>query len=236
MYKRFFEMQGVNVPLFLYLCSMRRFRYCLLFMVLALMPGVPALAQYSCGNGWSQYVPDPSASSRPVFVADEVLRLVPPVAGLTLGALGVPAEHPFRERVAVMATSGAVVVGSVYALKYFVQRERPYAQGMDSFPSGHAAIAFWGAEIVREEYGWGWGAGAYAVATGVAVLRLCHQQHWETDVLAGAAIGVMGARLGYLLLPWECRVFGWDAASPTVVTPSYDPYLGALQLTLSKSF
>lgn len=212
---------------------MRRIHIILLFLILALQ-AAPALAQYSGGNGWSNYVPDPTASSRPFFVADDILRFVPPVAGLTLGAVGVPVEHPFRERAVVMATSGLVMIGSVYALKHMALRERPYAQGMDSFPSGHAAIAFWGAEIVREEYGWGWGAGAYAVATGVAILRLYHQQHWETDVLAGAAIGVLSARLGYLLLPWERRIFGWDNA--TVVTPSYNPHAGAVQLNISRTF
>lgn len=207
-------------------------------VLLACVTALPLSAQYHSGNGngWSNYVPDPTASSRPVFWVDDIVRFVPPAAGLMLGTMGVPVEHPFRERMAVMATSGVFMTASVYALKYSIRRERPYAQGMDSFPSGHAAIAFWGAEIVREEYGWGWGAGAYAVATGVAVLRLYHQQHWETDVLAGAAIGVLSARLAYLLLPWECRVFGWDAAAPTLVAPSYNPHAGAVQINLKKYF
>ena len=194
---------------------MRRFTRNMALVVLALCLALPARGQY---------------------VADEVLRLVPPAAGLTLGALGVPAEHPFRERAAVMATSGIVVAGSVYLLKQGVQRERPNGQGMDSFPSGHTAIAFWGAEIVREEYGWGWGAGAYAVAGGVAALRLYHQEHWATDVLAGAAIGVLGARIGYWLLPWERRLFGWDESARTAIVPTYAPRPGAVQLTFSRFF
>lgn len=174
---------------------------------------------------------------RRVFVEDEILRLVPPAAGLGLGLLGVEADHGFKERLAVTATSGLFVVGSVYGLKHLVARERPDGSDLHSFPSGHAAIAFWGAEIVREEYGWGWGLGAYAVAGGVAALRLVHEQHWATDVLAGAAIGILGARIGYWLLPWEQRLFGWtSAAHQTVIAPTYSPRAGAVQLTFSRCF
>ena len=170
------------------------------------------------------------------FYAEDVLRFLPAAAGVGLGALGVEAEHPFRERVAATATSGLFVVGSVYALKHLVHRERPYGGSFDSFPSGHSAVAFWGAEIVREEYGWGWGLGAYAFAGGIAALRLYHNQHWATDVLSGAAIGFLCARAGYWLLPWERRVFGWDDSSLTMVYPSYSPHTGSVQLSLSKYF
>lgn len=180
--------------------------------------------------------PAPCLRAQQVFVADEVLRLVPVTAGLGLGALGVPSQHDFKERLAVTVTSGAFVVGATYGLKYLVRRERPDGSGFDSFPSGHAAIAFWGAEIVRSEYGWGWGAGAYAVAGGVAALRLIHDKHWATDILAGAAIGFVGARLGYLLLPWERRLFGWDASSGNALLPSYNPRAGAVQVTFYKGF
>lgn len=176
------------------------------------------------------------ARAQQFYVADELLRLVPPAAGIALGEFGVPARHEFRERFAVMATSGLITVASTYGLKHMVVRERPDGSGFDSFPSGHASIAFWGAEIVREEYGWGWGAGAYAIATGVSALRLYHEKHWATDVLAGAGIGILSARIGYLLLPWERRIFGWDGTSQAMVAPSYNPRAGAVQVTFSKSF
>lgn len=206
--------------------AFRRKRIYGLFLVILFFSTTLLHAQYTNGT-----------AGRSFFIEDEILRLVPPAAGLGLGLLGVEASHPFKERFVATATSGFFVVGSVYALKHFVDRERPLGERMDSFPSGHAAIAFWGAEIVREEYGWGWGIGAYAVAGGVAALRLYHNQHWPTDVLAGAAIGVLGARIGYWLLPWERRLFRWDQqSSQTVIHPTYSPRAGALQLTISKTF
>jgi membrane-associated phospholipid phosphatase len=77
-----------------------------------------------------------------------------------------------------------------YGLKYAVEEERP--NGKDgSFPSGHTAVTFAGAEFIRKQYGWGWGAPAYAAAGFVGWSRVATDDHWWHDVLAGAAIGVL---------------------------------------------
>ena len=38
-------------------------------------------------------------------------------------------------------------------------------------------------------------------------MRLYNERHWTTDVLAGAGIGILSARVGYWLLPWTSRIF-----------------------------
>ncbi|MBX6363992.1 MAG: phosphatase PAP2 family protein [Gemmatimonadetes bacterium] len=71
-----------------------------------------------------------------------------------------------------------------------------------SFPSGHATTAFAAAAAVTaetshwaDESGWwpGWkiviGTTMFSGATLVGVSRMFHDQHWATDVAAGAAIG-----------------------------------------------
>ena len=73
-----------------------------------------------------------------------------------------------------------------------------------------------GAEIIRSEYGWGWGAGAYLWAAGVGALRIHHHRHRFGDVVGGAVTGFVSARLAYLLLPLERRLFGWDKSRITV--------------------
>ena len=81
-----------------------------------------------------------------------------------------------------------------------------------------------GAELVREEYGMGYGLGAYAVATSIAFLRMYNNRHWLNDVIGGAGVGILSARIGYWLLPWESRLFGWDKKKTAIsVTPSYQP-------------
>ena len=48
------------------------------------------------------------------------------------------------------------------------------------------------------------------------------------------AVGLL--RLGYLLLPWERHIFGWDIPDGLTVLPTYEPRAGAVQLTVSKYF
>jgi len=78
-----------------------------------------------------------------------------------------------------------------YSLKYTVKEERPNGEDDSSFPSGHTAITFAGAEFIRKEYGWAWGAPAYAAAAFVGWSRVATDDHWGHDVAAGAAIGIL---------------------------------------------
>ena len=79
---------------------------------------------------------------------------------------------------------------ATYSLKYAVAEQRPNG-GQHSFPSGHTASAFMGAEFIRKEYGWLWGAPAYAAAGYVGWSRVASHNHWPRDVYAGAAVGIL---------------------------------------------
>ena len=151
-------------------------------------------------------------------VVDDGLQYVPFAAAVGLDFCGVEARHPLRERIALAATAYTALTGVAGGLKLTVSEWRPDDSDDRSFPSGHAARAFAGAELVRSEYGWPWGVAAYAVATGVSVLRVAGDHHYVHDVLAGAAIGVLSARLAYWLLPIERQVFGWNVTA----VPSYE--------------
>ncbi|WP_207766086.1 phosphatase PAP2 family protein [Solimonas fluminis] len=78
---------------------------------------------------------------------------------------------------------------ATYGLKYAVDAERPNG-GPRSFPSGHTASAFMGAEFIRKEYGWGWGVPAYLTASWVGYSRVETENHYWRDVIAGALIGI----------------------------------------------
>lgn len=53
----------------------------------------------------------------------------------------------------------------------------------------------------------------------------------------GAGIGILSARIGYWLLPWERKLFGWDRASASVaVIPTYQPETKTLGLGLTAHF
>ena len=93
---------------------------------------------------------------------------------------------------------------SVFTLKTFTASKRPDSDATNSFPSGHTATAFLGAELVRLEYGTGWAIGAYSIATLTAVMRVYHDRHRIEDTLAGAGIGILSAHIAHRLLPvWK---------------------------------
>lgn len=67
----------------------------------------------------------------------------------------------------------------------------------DSFPSGHTAAAFALATVVslRYRHSFWVGAASYSVAAAVGLSRMALDRHWLSDVVAGAAIGHLVARL-----------------------------------------
>lgn len=79
---------------------------------------------------------------------------------------------------------------TTYAVKYAIDETRPNGSGQ-SFPSGHTASAFYGAEYMRREYGPWVGFPAYAAAGWVGYTRVYSQHHYWHDVFAGALLGVM---------------------------------------------
>ncbi|MBP5770648.1 MAG: phosphatase PAP2 family protein [Bacteroidaceae bacterium] len=135
------------------------------------------------------------------FHADDYLQYAPVTAYAALGLCGVPCKHNIKERLLVGATAYLVMTGLTNGLKYSIRERRPDSASRNSFPSGHTATAFTGAELVREEYGLGIGIAAYGIASGVAFLRLYNERHWVGDVLFGAGIGILSARIGYWMLP-----------------------------------
>ena len=169
--------------------------------------------------------------------ADDYVQYLPSVSYLGLGAAGVPAKHGFPERVIVLGTSWLAMGILVNSVKYTVREKRPDTSTRNSFPSGHTATAFMGAELVRREYGTGYGIAAYSVAAGIGVLRIWNDRHWLGDVLAGAGIGILSAEIGWWLLPCGRRLFGVTGKQqgPSfAVAPSYDTFTrtGGLALNL----
>jgi membrane-associated phospholipid phosphatase len=98
---------------------------------------------------------------------------------------------------------------TVNILKVTTKVERPDGSSRNSFPSGHAATAFMGAELLRREYQdtspW-IGVAGYAVAAGTGFFRMYNNRHWFTDVLAGAGIGIMSVKAAYWLYPNIARI------------------------------
>lgn len=101
----------------------------------------------------------------------------------------------------VLVKSELIMLGTVYVVKTLTHIQRPDSSNYLSFPSGHTAQAFLAASIVhaelRNKSQW-YGVGAYALATSVAAFRMINNKHWESDVIAGAGVGILSAHLAYL--------------------------------------
>lgn len=129
-----------------------------------------------------------------------------PVASLFAARLcGVAGAHGFGQQVWRSALSYTLVFAVTQPAKYGLVKLRPDGSAHNSFPSGHTATAFAGAELLRQEYGarlpWLCVAG-YAVATLTGVLRIYNNRHWLGDVVAGAGVGVLSVQLSYRLTDW----------------------------------
>ncbi|WP_303312100.1 phosphatase PAP2 family protein [Hymenobacter sp. BT730] len=132
---------------------------------------------------------------------DDYLVLAPylELAATTLAGVE---SHNDRLNMALVVIKSELIFGAaVMALKYTTHIRRPDGSNMQSFPSGHTAQAFLAASIVHTEFRdksqW-YGVGAYTLATSVAALRMLNNRHWQSDVVAGAGIGILSAHLGYL--------------------------------------
>lgn len=148
-------------------------------------------------------------NDRPIRV-DDYLQYLPVVSYVGLGVAGAKSKYNFKERLLVTGTSYLAMGIMVNGVKYSVREMRPDGSRRNSYPSGHTATVFLGAELVRSEYGTGYGIAAYTVACGTAFLRIYNNRHWMTDVLAGAGIGILSARIGYWMLPVTRRWFGME--------------------------
>jgi len=158
------------------------------------------------------------------FKLDEYLRFLPSVSHLILGSVGIKSKHNFKERFLISATSHVAMLAMGYGLKFVLKEQRPDLSDNHSFPSGHVALAFTGAELLRSEYGTAYGIAGYAVATSVAFLRLYNNKHWLHDVIMGAGIGILSARIGNWLLPFERKLFKINKKSSSTSTVATIPY------------
>lgn len=170
--------------------------------------------------------------------ADDILQYAPLVCYVGLDYCGVPSRRPLVDRAIVGVTSVIIYAALTNTIKYTVREPRPYGSARNSFPSGHSGTAFLGAELMRQEYGPWVGLAGYTVATGVGVMRILNGRHWLNDVIAGAGIGILSARAGEWLLPFNRRWLGLDRrrGEQLVLCPYYAPQTQTAALTAAIIF
>jgi hypothetical protein len=136
---------------------------------------------------------------------DDFSQYLPAASVYGLNALGIKGKHNFKDRSVILGTSYLLMSASVLSLKSITKIERPDGSGFNSFPSGHTATAFAGAEFLWQEYKdtsvW-YGISGYLIATGTGLFRIYNDKHWLTDVAAGAGIGILSTKIAYWINPF----------------------------------
>lgn len=133
---------------------------------------------------------------------DDYLKYVPAASVYVLQIAGVKGRHKILERTIILAVSTTLTNQLIAALKHATHELRPDETEFNSFPSGHTATAFVGAELMNQELGWRskwYSVAGYTMASGTALLRVLNNRHWLSDVLAGAGVAMLTTKCTYWL-------------------------------------
>lgn len=155
---------------------------------------------------------------------DNYLQFAPAVAVYGLNLAGIPGKHAFVDRTILYAMSNLLMAGSVYVLKNTTHQLRPNGADDQSFPSGHTATAFAAAEFMYQEYGdvspW-YGVAGYAAATATGILRVYNNDHWFSNIVAGAGFGILSTKISYLVYPYLKRKLGRGHDMHAIAIPTW---------------
>jgi len=174
--------------------------------------GAVALADGPLKN-LDHYIAEKRNEKHPNFhtYIDDYLRYVPFVAVYGLDILGVKSKNNFKNKTSLVILSGAIAYTTTNLVKGLADKRRPNQSDYKSFPSGHATIAFAGAEVINQEYGhlspW-YSVAGYALASATSVLRVYNNNHWFSDVVAGSGVGIISTKVAYLAYPALKRLIG----------------------------
>jgi len=161
------------------------------------------------------------------FNVDDVTLFIPAASVYALNLIGNEGKNSLRDQTVILGTSAIILTGTVFVAKDITKIQRPNETTKNSFPSGHTAIAFAGAEFLYQEYKdkslW-YGIVGYSVATATGLLRIYNNEHWLTDVVAGAGIGILSTKIAYWIHPVVSRLLpgSRESKSTFLLAPAYD--------------
>jgi membrane-associated phospholipid phosphatase len=170
-------------------------------------------------------------------VAESYFQFAPVAAVYALNFAGIEGKNRFLDRSVLLGLSAAIVSGSLRITKKATHRLRPNGEDYYSFPSGHTATAFMGAEFLAQEFSgksvW-YGVAGYAVAASTGVFRIGNRDHWFSDTVAGAGYGILSTKLAYYIYPYmrDLLTKKGKSGKTTVIMPTYQDGTAGLYFTM----
>jgi membrane-associated phospholipid phosphatase len=197
----------------------------------AVVVGMAAIQHTSWVTNFNHKVQDMVAKNNFHSRIDDYTQYVPAASVLVLEAAGLHGRHKLGNKAIIMATATLIELALVNAMKYTMRTMRPDGSSRNSFPSGHTATAFMGAELLRLEYGhrsvW-YAVGGYAAAAFTGYMRTQNNRHWFSDVVCGAAAGVFAAQAAWLLYPHLHKLIFPTKKNHTFMLMPYGTGMGAV--------
>jgi membrane-associated phospholipid phosphatase len=169
--------------------------------------------------------------------AESYFMFAPVAMVYGLNLVGVSGKNTFVDRTALLALSAGILGVTAFSTKHLTHRLRPNGGDYFSFPSGHTANAFMGAEFLAQEFsnkspvytviGY-----SFAVTTGV--FRMYNRDHWFSDVVAGAGLGIISTKLSYLVYPYIRNALTHTDKKGKSVTlvPTYQDGVGGVSFAM----
>ena len=171
------------------------------------------------------------------FTIDDISQYTPFISVYTLNNLGIKGENDLKNRTIILGTAYLIMGTTVNILKKTGNEIRPDGSSKNSFPSGHTATAFMGAEFLYQEYknkSYWYGISGYLIATTTGFFRMYNDRHWLTDITAGAGIGILSTKIAYWLHPVIKKIFFKDNRNINAMAlPFYNREASGLEVLIT---
>lgn len=167
------------------------------------------------------------------YLLEDQIRYAPVVAAYALSFCGLKSSHRFIDRSVILAFSYIASDFVVNNGKKLTKSLRPgrTISSTDSYslPSQHTAMAFVAATFLDHELGYisPWiSVGGYTAASLVGIARVANNDHWTSDVLMGAAVGMLMTDATYWAYDGVMKLFPKKLTiSPVIDTQQTGIYL-----------
>ena len=167
-----------------------------------------ALAVHPADKTFNRHLMGPGDQ---IFKAGEIIGETPTILGAAAASYvigrwkgSIRAQHLGMDEIEAALLAEVIV----NAAKQIARRDRPLLpdgtrQAGFAFPSGHAMSTFAAATVLQQHLGYKAGLPTYLIASYVAMSRLHDNRHYASDVVFGAAAGIVIGRS----VTWHGRNF-----------------------------